>query len=498
MTSRTPDPVPPTPENPAFSAAPSQGAPSTHPGTTTPPGRPPSEPHPPFGPGEIQPDQSQPGRFQPHQFQDHQTGGQQFPGHPPQGRPVGRGERRAWNTATAVVGGVGALALLLGGAGTATALAMTQERTGSWTADAAVSQIRVDAATFSVDVSTSPTVDHVEVTWHETGWGLSDRQPAPELSNGVLRLEPPTSDSRWGNRSLGVSVVVPQKAPAASLDISGSTGSVNVSGTFKTVQATTEVGSISAHDVEAAVLDARATTGQVLLDGVRVSDRLDAHVNQGVAIVNAHGSAPKRTSVTASTGTYGAAMPGADYWYPEASQKDFPDPRHPRTVDPWSSGDPSSSSDTESSTPPDPSEFSALSPAPSFSAFPALTTADDAAHQATGATPSGAGHRAVTAAGKKDPERTSSVDADTVCSAAPKGWPCLFLQGMPVDIQDSGYTDEWGQAWRERNSAHEEDGPRHGSPSASAAPSSPSASGSASRSPSNPAASASPTSSREQ
>ena len=60
-------------------------------------------------------------------------------------RPVGRGERRAWNTATAVVGGVGALALLLGGAGTAAAVAMTQERDGSWTASSGVERIRIDA-----------------------------------------------------------------------------------------------------------------------------------------------------------------------------------------------------------------------------------------------------------------------------------------------------------------------------------------------------------------
>ena len=480
MTSRTPDPVPPTPENHAFSAAPSQGAPTTHHGATTPPGHPPRGPRP------------------PHEF--HPAEGPQppdwpTPSHPSQDRPVGRGERRAWNTATAVVGGVGALALLLGGAGTAAALALTQERTGSWTADAAVSQIRIDAATSSVDVSTSPAVDHVEVTWSETGWDLSEQAPAPKLSHGVLQLESPTPRSRWGNRSLGVTVVVPQKAPATSLDISSSTGAVNVSGTFTTLQATTEVGGIRAQDVEAAVLDARATTGQVLLDGVHVSNRLDAHVNQGVAIVNAHGSAPKRTSITASTGTYGAAMPGADYWYPESSQKDFPDPRHPRTVDPWSSADSSSSSSgTESSTPSEPSAFST---APSFSAFPALTTADDAASQVSGATSSGAAHRAVPAAEKKDPERTSSVDADTVCSAAPKGRPCLFLQGMPLDIQDSGYTDEWGQEWRERNSSHDEAGTRSDSPSGGTSPSSPSPSGSAGRSSSGPAASASPTPARE-
>lgn len=431
MTSRTPDPVPPTPENPAFSAAPSQGEPSAHSGTTTPPGRPPREPR--------LPHESR----APHESR--QAEGQQPPSHQTQGRPVGRGERRAWNTATAVVGGVGALALLLGGAGTAAALAMTQERTGSWTADAAVSSISIDAPMGSVDVFTSPTVDHVEVQWHEAGWKLDDRPLTPSLHNGTLRLDYPPERSDWGNSPRQVTVIVPQGGSAASLDVASSTGAVNVSGTFKNISARTDTGAVSAHDVEAAVLDARATTGQVLLDGVRVSDRLDAHVNQGVAIVNAHGSAPKRTSITASTGTYGAAMPGADYWYPEASQQDFPDPRHPRTVDPWSSGDSSSSSDTESSTPSDPSAFSALSPAPSFSAFPALTTADDAANQVTGAA-----HRAVTAAEKKDPERTSSVDADTVCSAAPKGRPCLFLQGMPVDVQDSGYTDEWGQEWRER------------------------------------------------
>ena len=84
-------------------------------------------------------------------------------------RPVGRGERRAWNTATAVVGGVGALALLLGGAGTAAAVAMPQERDGSWTASSDVERIRIDAPSGMVSVNTSPTVDRVQVQWHESG-----------------------------------------------------------------------------------------------------------------------------------------------------------------------------------------------------------------------------------------------------------------------------------------------------------------------------------------
>ena len=137
-------------------------------------------------------------------------------------RPVGRGERRAWNTATAVVGGVGALALLLGGAGTAAAVAMTQERDGSWTASSDVERIRIDAPSGMVSVNTSPTVDRVQVQWHDSGWSLSERGVIPSIRDGVLQLDMPGRPSQWGSGVQSVSITVPQDGPHTSLDLKSS------------------------------------------------------------------------------------------------------------------------------------------------------------------------------------------------------------------------------------------------------------------------------------
>lgn len=328
----------------------------------------------------------------------------------PHDRPVSRGERRAWNTATAVLGGVVALGLLLGGAGTAAALALTQERDGSWTAASAIKKIRVDTRTATVNVTTSPAVEHVEVQWHETGWWLPDHQITPTVENGVLSLDAvPQEESARATGPRQISVVVPQDAPAASLDISSTGGAVNVQGTYQDVSAFSEMGSVTATDVKASVLDARATTGQVVLDGVRVKNRLDAHVTLGMTLVEAQGPAPQRTSVTATTGAYGVDMPGADYWYPQSSQHDVADPHHPRTTTPggseyagnsWGNGDSWSSDE---------------------------------------------GLQAATQGGAPSTE----YDADSKCDAAPKGRPCLFLKGTPVDVRDSGTVDSRNGDWQE-------------------------------------------------
>ena len=251
-------------------------------------------------------------------------------------RPVGRGERRAWNTATAVVGGVGALALLLGGAGTATAVAMTQHRDGSWVAPSEVEQIRINAPAATIDVATSPTVEHVQVKWYETGLTLTDHDPAPVVRDGVLQMDIPRPRTGWDPSLQHVTVTVPQGNSRASLDLTSGTGAVHVNGTYRDVRARTDLGSISASNVEAAVIDARATTGQVLLDGVSVKNRLDAHTVRGGALVNVRGQVPERTSITATTGVYGISMPAADYWYPQDSQRDVADPRHPVTTTPGS------------------------------------------------------------------------------------------------------------------------------------------------------------------
>ena len=365
------------------------------------------------------------------------------PPHDPRGdrphdRPVGRGERRAWNTATAVIGGVTALGLLLAGAGTAAAVAMTQERDGSWTATSAVTEIRVNTRTATVNVTTSPTVEHVEVQWHETGWSLPDQHITPTVENGVLSLDAvQQEESAWATGPQQISVVVPQDAPAASLDISSTAGAVNVEGTYRDVSATSEMGSVTASNVEASVLDARATTGQVVLDGVSVKNRLDAHVTLGMAIVAAQGPAPQRTSVTATTGAYGVDMPGADYWYPQGSQHDVADPRHPRTTTPGGPADGSEAWDSAD----------------------AWSSDEDLQSATQGGAPS------------------TEYDADAVCGSAPKGRPCLFLKGTPVDVRDAGTMDAWDGDWQEPT-----DGSA-GTPSAFSSPSSPRSSNSPTPSP---------------
>ncbi|RLP57358.1 hypothetical protein D9R02_11335 [Kocuria rhizophila] len=335
---------------------------------------------------------------------------------------MGRGERRAWNTATAVIGGLTALGLLLAGAGTAAAVALTQERDGSWTATSAVKEIRIDTRSAAVNITTSPTVEHVEVQWHETGWSLPDHQITPTVENGVLSLDAvQQEESAWATGPQQISVVVPQDAPAASLDISSTAGAVNVQGTYQDVSATSEMGSVTATDVKASVLDARATTGQVVLDGVSVKNRLDAHVTLGMALVAAQGPAPQRTSVTATTGAYGVDMPGADYWYPQGSQQDIADPRHPRTTTPGGSeyaGDSRGSGDSWSS--------------------------DEGPQTAT-----------------QDGAPSTEYDADATCDAAPKGRPCLFLKGTPVDVRDAGTVDSWDGDWQE---------PTEGSPGSLSSP----------------------------
>lgn len=385
----------------------------------------------------------------------------------PHDRPVPRGERRAWNTATAVLGGVVALGLVLGGAGTAAALALTQEHNGSWTADAAVSSIRVDAADAAVYVHTSTTADRVEVQWSESGMNLPDRDPSPSLHDGALSLDLGAAAGAWGlgpssNRS--VSVTVPEDSPPVSLDLQGTTNSLRVEGTFKDVSArTSDTGEVEASDLKAATVDARSTNGRVLLDGVHVSNRLDAHSDNGMVLVDTQGTSPKRASVTAGAGYYGVAMPTADYWYPQGSQKDFPDPGRPVTTDPAET---------------DPTDDSSLeyygtydySPLPSEASTPSLFTTAEPSPSATPRARTGGGSSASpsassSAAASGSSRATSSAssgtghghDADTVCKAAPRDRPCLYLQGTPMSVKDSGWMNAWHDGWRSPSTRQDRD-----------------------------------------
>ncbi|RLY93726.1 hypothetical protein EAE32_00240 [Kocuria tytonicola] len=405
---------------------------------------------------------------------------------PRQDRPLPRGERRAWNTATAVVGGVAAIGLLVGGAGVTGALALTQEHNGSWTAPSAVKSIHVTAADAAVYIHTSATADRVEVLWSEAGINIPDRAPSPVLDDGELSLDLGAAANAWGlgassNRS--VSVTVPEDSAPVSLDLEGTTNSLSVEGTFQDVVASTDTGAVEASDLEAATVDARSTNGRVLLDGVHVSNRLDAHTDNGMVLVGTQGASPKRASVTAGSGYYGVAMPTADYWYPQSSQKDFANPRHPVTTDPVGS-DPS-----------DPTDDSSLeyygtydhSPLPTEVSTPSLFATAEPSASATPRATSGGGTPASPSASSSSvaserPRATSSTthgaveetgrghDADTVCKAAPRDRPCLYLQGTPMSVKDSGWMNAWHDGWRspgtrqDRDDQPEQDLSESGSP----------------------------------
>ena len=355
--------------------------------------------------------------------------------------PISRGQRRGWNTATGIIGGLGALALLVGGAGAAAAAVMTQERSDTWTASSDASLIEVDAHSANVHVVTSPTVEHVEVEWQEVGWGLGDPH-GPREADGVIRVAASEQTSRWNGGINNIRITVPEDDSLASLDLTATHGIVDVSGAFDRVDLSSDFGSLSGHSVKAKELEARTVNGQVLLDGVEVSDRLDAHTRNGLTSVRASGTAPKQTSVTAESGIYELKLPTADYWYPANSQQSFADPRSPETVTPeWSRNHGSFDS-----------SFDDYDAAPSPSVSPSAT-----AGGSSSASPStGASNTPGAALSNSARDRSGFVTAwssQEACASAPGDRPCLFVAGEPVSSQDSADMRYWREQW---NSAYDD------------------------------------------
>lgn len=340
------------------------------------------------------------------------------------GEPVSRGQRSAWNTATGVIGGIGALALLLAGAGTAGAVAMTQERNGTWSAPSEVSAIDVAASSAGVSVLTSPTAQRVEVAWHEVGWDLG-RTVEPRVADGTLRLDVSGPRSRWNSSVQQITITVPERTHP-SLDLETTTGAINLNGAYQQVRAVTALGSVSASAVKADVLDARATTGQVLLDGVQVKDRLDAHTRRGLTTVIAEGQAPQRSSVTSEIGAYGISFPAADYWYPAGSQSDFTDPRSPRSHGAGIGDDSFPFDDGELS------DTSSTTPSTTPSAPPGVSPSRSADTRGGSATGTAAGY-----------------EANDVCGRSPSDRPCLFVKGTPTEVPGASYLREWRDGWNE-------------------------------------------------
>lgn len=326
------------------------------------------------------------------------------PGHATSDRPD-RGQRRGWNTATAIVGGLSALALLAAGSGAAVAAVMTQERNGSWDTASKVTAIDVNAPVATVYVVTSPTVDRPTVQWQETGWGLGE-PTEPRVVDGTLQVNVPQPESWSRSVVQNISITVPRSSRELDLDLSTTAGAIQIDGDYKNIRASTDYGAINATGVKADVLDARAQNGQVILDGVTIRDRLDAHTTNGFSSVIAVGTPPKQASVTSDSGSYAVSFPHADYWYPEASAKDFDDPKLPRTIDPSSRS--------------------------------SYWSSDSGSNDGWG--------------GEFDERRgtgsgVSSAAAKDVCKSKPADRPCLFLHGSPTDAATGPYSSPWTDDW---------------------------------------------------
>ncbi|WP_431813913.1 DUF4097 family beta strand repeat-containing protein [Kocuria sp. cx-455] len=359
----------------------------------------------------------------------------------PANPPISRGQRRGWNTATGIIGGLCALSLLVGGAGAAAAAVMTQERSDTWTASSDASRIEVDAQSANVHVVTSPTAEHVEVEWQEIGWGLDD-QRSPREADGVIRVAAPEQSSRWNGGINNIRITVPEDDSLASLDLTATHGIVDISGAFDRVDLSSEYGSLSGRSVKAKELAARTVNGQVLLDGVEVSDRLDAHTRHGLTSVRVSGTAPKQTSVTAENGIYELKLPTADYWYPATSQQSFADPRSPETVTPernrYNGSFDSSFGDYDAA------PSSSVSPSATAGGSPSASPSAEAS-STPGAAPSNSAR-----------DRSGFVTAwssQEACASAPGDRPCLFVAGEPVGSQDSADMRYWREQW---NSAYDD------------------------------------------
>lgn len=346
--------------------------------------------------------------------------------------PIPRGQRRGWNTGTGIIGGVGALSLLLIGAGTATAGVMTQERSDTWTASQETERIVVDTDNANVRIRTSPTAENVEVTWQEVGWNLGDNR-VPEESDGVVRVDSGGPSVGWNSGINNIQVTVPENNANTSLELTADRGFVHVSGAFKDVTAASTFGSVSADAVKAESFDARTANGQVMLDGLEVSERLDAHTRNGFTSVRVTGEAPKRTSVTSESGAYELKMPTADYWYPQNSQQRFDDPRTPETVTPrgdrWADDAPSSSASPSPSAPASRSASPETEPSRSGATAPSSTSRDQ-----TGI--------------------ATAWTTDEACADAPGDRPCLFVAGETLNAADSRDMQYWREEW---NSGFDED-----------------------------------------
>ena len=231
-------------------------------------------------------------------------------------RPVSRGERTAWLLPTAVLGGLGAL-LLLGGAGAATALALSvEEQRVTATVTEPVDSIVVDGRSAVVEVVTAEAADlRVEAVY--AGFRLGEA-PQPQVQEGVLTVEAVAADD-WipgPDSGMRIRITVPADDEPVDLRLSSDAGVLSAQGRFGDVDLGTEAGVVQ-FGGGARTLSASSAVGTVVVSGAQIDEALDVHTEVGATDVRLTGEAPERTSITTSSGAIEAVLPETDYWVPQ-------------------------------------------------------------------------------------------------------------------------------------------------------------------------------------
>lgn len=230
--------------------------------------------------------------------------------------PLSRGERTAWLLPTAVLGGLGAL-LLVGGAGAATAVALSvEEQRVTATVTEPVDSIVVDGRSAVVEVVTADVAD-LRVEAVHAGFRLGDA-PQPRVRDGELTVEAAAADD-WlpgPDSGMRIRITVPADDEPVDLRLSSDAGMLSAQGRFGDVDLGTEAGVVQ-FGGGARTVSATSEIGTVVVSGAQVDEALDVHTEVGATDVRLTGEAPERTSITTSSGAIEAALPEAAYWVPQ-------------------------------------------------------------------------------------------------------------------------------------------------------------------------------------
>lgn len=234
--------------------------------------------------------------------------------HPSPRSVPGSGERAAWLVPTAVLGGLGALALLGGGGAVAAAALSVQEHRVATTVTEPVDTVVVNGRSAVVEVATADVPDlRVESVY--AGIRL-ESAPEPRVADGRLSIDAlPGSSWPGAGGGMHVRVTVPSGDDPVDLRLSSDAGVLSLEGDFGDVRLETDAGVVEASG-SARSLWAASDVGSVELDGLRVREDLDVHTEVGSTEVRLVGEAPRRTSLTAGAGSVEATVPEADWWTP--------------------------------------------------------------------------------------------------------------------------------------------------------------------------------------